>query len=528
MAHTRISQIEKLYELPTQVSVKHITVSHPKFREFSHQLSGFIQATKDLADDEFWTAPLKALKRYRFEMSVAPLGFGNKETVSDETIERLDRAVESSQFYDHNFSEGFKTLVGNLKILVEVDDNPFLDEIFQILTKHSELALVLKESRHISRIEKILFENGISQSIEIISESQLRKPRTVKKPIVCVGAGRWYQDYIFRTPRSEEIIVLKFPWIRDFDCRQKSVFSGSKNVTEFLSKKNPSYRQIKTSEESSSVETNVPVNQECLEDEELIPSLNLSSVGSKYALQYEATDSVMGRLFHLEGRCGIFLEAEENGTTLVIDLDDDEKNRVHRTVTKHIQPGMFVLLRADEGEDYDYIIPVANRLLGKKAPQYRELQRSWKNKLKEIIDKKGFDASIALLKQNGSIRANEINLRNWLSERNIRPADYRDFLAIMKSIGAEELAEKCWNFASEIDKAHLLAGSRIRKQLLRKVLNSDLSELERRGELKFELEELDTKPLLALRVIRIADQSTAVSANQINKIFELEEDKWLG
>ncbi len=166
--------------------------------------------------------------------------------------------------------------------------------------------------------------------------------------------------------------------------------------------------------------------------------------------------------------------------------------------------------------------------MGNKAPQYRELQRSWKSKLRAIVNKIGFSASISLLKQNGSIRANEINVRNWLSEKKIRPADYRDFFAIMKSIGAEGLAEKCWNFASQIDKAHLLAGSRIRKQLLRKVLNSDLSELEQRGELRFELAELEAKPLLALRVVRVSEQTTAISSNQVNKLFELEEDKWLG
>jgi hypothetical protein len=34
--------------------------------------------------------------------------------------------------------------------------------------------------------------------------------------------------------------------------------------------------------------------------------------------------------------------------------------------------------------------------------------------------------------------------------------------------------------------------------------------------------------LLALRVVRISEQATRISNNQVNKIFELEEDKWLG
>lgn len=95
----------------------------------------------------------------------------------------------------------------------------------------------------------------------------------------------------------------------------------------------------------------------------------------KFALGYETSDSTLGRLFQLEGRRGVFLEAKENSTTLVIDLDDEEKNRVHRATTNHIQTGMFVLLRADEGEGNDYIIPVADKILGNKASQYRELQK---------------------------------------------------------------------------------------------------------------------------------------------------------
>jgi hypothetical protein len=528
MAHTSISSTTKLYELQNDASIQHIVITHPKFREFSYQLSSFIQATKELSDEEFWTAPIKALKRYRFEMSVAPLGFGNKEIITAEIIEKLEHAVETSQIYYQNYSTGFGVLINNLKDLIKQNENPFLNQITEMLDDHPKLALVLKESRHIPVVEKILFHNGVEDSVKIISEAQLRKPQVIDSTIVCIGASRWYNDHMFRAPRSEEICVLRFNWIKDSDCRKTSVFPGSKKVTEVLTKRNPHYQPLKPLVNTSNNEVNVIDDDNWLEDEELIPSLNLSNVSRKFALEYETSDSTLGRLFQLEGRRGVFLEAEENSTTLVIDLDDEEKNRVHRATTNHIQTGMFVLLRADEGEGKDYIIPVADKILGNKAPQYRELQKSWKSKLRLIVNKIGFSETITRLKQYGSIRANEINIRNWFSEKSIRPADYKDFFAIMRLIRVEELAERWWNLASQIDKAHMLAGSRIRKQLLRQVLTSDLSELEQRGEMRFELAELGTKPLLALRVVRISEQATRISNNQVNKIFELEEDKWLG
>lgn len=210
MAHTSISSITKLYELQSDASIQHIVITHPKFREFSYQLSNFIQATKELSDEEFWLAPIKALKRYRFEMSVAPLGFGNKEIITPEIIKKLERAVENSQIYYQNYSTGFGILINNLKDLIKQNDNPFLNRITEMLEDHSELVLVLKESRHIPIVEKILFYNRMEGLVKIISESQLRKPQAINSAIVCIGASRWYNDHMFRAPRSEETYVLRF------------------------------------------------------------------------------------------------------------------------------------------------------------------------------------------------------------------------------------------------------------------------------------------------------------------------------
>jgi hypothetical protein len=226
----------------------------------------------------------------------------------------------------------------------------------------------------------------------------------------------------------------------------------------------------------------------------------------------------------LENRSGVFLDADEGGSWLVIDLAEEAATRVKRISVSSIEPGMYVLLR--EGGGGDYIVPVADKILASGATNARGLQRHWKSKLRDAVQMYGSYTVSMQLKKLGSVRANEGNVRNWMSERNIRTDDERDFAAIMRLVGLDEEKEEYWNNAALIDRAHRQAGGHIRKLLLRQVLTADLRDLERLGRMKFELSASGAGQMIALRVVARSPTPNRIPLGHIGRLFELEEEAW--
>jgi len=112
---------------------------------------------------------------------------------------------------------------------------------------------------------------------------------------------------------------------------------------------------------------------------------------------------------------------------------------------------MYVLLRMTGSGDY--ILPIADWLLGTEAARLGSRQREWKSQLRTIVSQSSsLQVSLQLL-DLGSNRANETNVRNWTSSRNIKTHDPQDFAAIMKLVGLADHAEEYWNAMARISQA---------------------------------------------------------------------------
>ncbi len=91
---------------------------------------------------------------------------------------------------------------------------------------------------------------------------------------------------------------------------------------------------------------------------------------------------------------------------------------------------MFIVLRTIGSGDY--IIPVANRILGNEAEHLRELQKLWKSRLRDAVRLKSLhNVSWELVKLGSKLAKTQQNIRNWISDTSIRPKDDRDFDAIL-------------------------------------------------------------------------------------------------
>jgi hypothetical protein len=226
----------------------------------------------------------------------------------------------------------------------------------------------------------------------------------------------------------------------------------------------------------------------------------------------------------------VLLEIADDVKALILDLDEDDNeddsenehaSHFARLATGKIRPGMFLLLRTSGSGDY--IVPIADRILGREAQRLRSMQEEWKSALRTLVQSKGLLAASIELLDLGSARANEINVRNWMSPRNIRPRDYNDFLAILRLTGMENLAHEHWQAAEAIDTAHRKAGFQLRKLLLSQVRGADLRTLQRKGRLDFHMPEVEGGTLTAFRVEHVMPDSILVPISRLGRPFLIKE-----
>lgn len=524
MEKVTVSDATEVYARARNCTVRRERIWHAGFYHFCTMLRQLEKSLGSSAENEYWRSFLWVLRRYRFLLSSVPIPFNHPIVQNHGTASRLrQQLVLCPQLYPGMSDMASDVLEAYLTVCGD-SSNPALDTILHlgILTSSKRTALVLRESRMIAPVASILAQTPGMRKVEVLSSQELRKYRTYDV-IVIPSPGKWLPEYVLSAPRSSLIQIVHYAWIRDAwklePVLQGSVMAEGEAVSE--------------AHNVSSVFAADPVlnlqEADWVDSEELLPHTDwaaISAAVSGASSEVLDQDSIDALLLLLENNRAVFLDAEEGSTGLVIDLDESPESRVRRIPVRSICPGMFILLRTVGGGDY--IVTVANRMLGKLAQPARERQEFWKSRLREKIRSKGLFAVALDLIDVGSTIANEVNVRNWSLNRNIRTRDYHDFLAIMRYIGMESQAAEYWETMGLIDSAHRKAGSFIRRRLLRQILTADLTKLERQGTMDFELAESDGGSLTAFRVTSVSPETFTVSASQLMHVTELEEELWRG
>ena len=204
------------------------------------------------------------------------------------------------------------------------------------------------------------------------------------------------------------------------------------------------------------------------------------------------------------------VEDDDSSRMLIIDFSRDKARRVVRLSVADIEPGMFVLRRSSGGGDF--IVDLANRILGVRKNYLRSRQREWKDKLRWHVLEHGYDETVRHLLSLGSLIASYQNVRNWISPRHIKTNSMVDFKAIASLTGLSSECEQLWDEMTEIRRAHQAAGAQVSKMLLRRVSRADGAELQRLGYVDFDLGAEDGGTLTAQRVLeRVPDSPPCTS-----------------
>jgi hypothetical protein len=519
MTYISLSDVSAIYDCSSCVKIKRKRVKHSEFRSFCLALKNFERSLGEAAQEDYWREFLRPLRRYRFYLCAATLPFNHPTVCQPESLELLRKRLLNCEFIYPNFKAAAQDIFNRLTGLSELHGNPLLDSLAELSARYREGALLLKESRLILAVEEILAASPVLSGIQVVVPSLLRGS-TCYQTLAVIGPQRWFREceYIFTAPRAREIQIVHYNWITD-NWKPESVFVGSEKVPDSAPQSFPI-----TEAEEVNGRPGTEGEVKYLEPEEiLLPSLNWSQIAKKFGRSSPASldqedENIEARLFLLEGGEAVFLDADTSA--MVIDLEADEDEQVTRIKVADMAPGMFVLLRTSGSGDY--IITLADRILGEKAQRTRELQQLWKTRLRKAVSSSNLlEVSVNLL-DLGSALADEVSVSRWMSETAIRPKDDKDFDAILHFVSLGDRVDEFHEAARVLDSAHKKAGKYIRRLLLQQVRNSDLLQLERLGRMDFELPEADGGRVTAFRVVDIAPDPIMVATEILARPFELE------
>jgi hypothetical protein len=506
-----ISHVDTAHQLIRDRQIRRHKIDHEGFRQFSCALRDFEYSLGESRGDDFWRPLLGRLRSYRFQLSAAPLPFNCPYLMSEKVLEDLDRnTLLTLQLYPE-FMEPAISLISELRYLTYLPQNPLLDKIASFGSGSISSALLIKEPRLKELIRQELHEKDLVYTL--VTQHQMRELKFYDH-LVVVGPDNWYDDFIFEAPRAPRIDIVAYSWFRE-KGRTPNVFVETSGL--------------------SSGESGGPLSSEespraglrLVEADDILPKIDLTLVSGQISARSVSAEqdrllAVPARAILLAGDAVVFLEP--GGSVLVVDLEGDEHDRILRLNADLLEPGVFLLLRASGGGDL--IIPLADRILGSHTIDLRKMQLHWKVKLREAVRKQGMAAVIHRLSELGGTRSNEVNVRNWMTEKTIKTRDFADFAAVMRFIGEASRTDQFWRAMEVINRAHRKAGNYLRRRLLRLVQNSDLGPLRADGMMSFELEEGEGGSFVAYRVETIGKDLHEVSPQHLGQAFSLGDGFW--
>ena len=527
MHETEFALVGGIYTCAGSAAVRSHPVHHGGFRALSAQFNRLLSSL-DGNDDPYWAPLLRHLRRLRFELAALPIPFNAPEV----ELGRAQAAVETQ------YSEGaliYPTLAPEVRSilvaareLISSGDAPLLQRLIAIaeVTPPTDCAIVLCEARLVKAAGPLLRRYPILRQWSLLSAAQLRSLRCYSR-LICIGSARWFPEYVTSAPRAVELDFVHFAWTPGPHAAPPLFGIPAPTVSNDERAEDSKHRAagvVVIGDTASPDESEVgPFGPDEVLSISVVNQL-VERANAAGAPGGQRQDLIRALPVGLEGRRTVFLDAEDGAKVLVLDLAERGKSRVRRMPTTDIEEGTFVLLRAGSGGDY--VVPVADAVLGRRAAECREVQRDWKAKLRSEVERRGlFETSIVLL-DHGAMVADEGNLRRWIWERSIRPRGYADFLAIMRLIGLESEAIRYWRVMKVIDGAHIRAGQLIRKMLIGQVMNSDLAQLDQLGTMEFDLPGTGTGRMIAWRILRVAREHVMISASHVGHPFIADEVLW--
>jgi hypothetical protein len=503
-------QADEVYKCCDNHTVDVQVVNNEPAQRFALLLRRLERELGELANESYWVNLLRPFRRYRFNIAVLPLAFNHSICVPINLVQAGTEGARNCKYIYPQFANDVAQLVEAGLGLKASGDAPLLNTVRSLLDKQRDAkkAILLRRSISVAVADQIrrFIEDD---SLEFLTPSALLSSGTFKQ-IILIGPFSWFPENIRSAPRCRALVSVRFDWLADRHELAPSFVCSMDSRSVFPRPKKEYVPQ--------------PASQPddfLLKPEEVAPPLNWSEIGAEIIRQAGTGDyeeELPARLSMLTGNMALFLDASPGATVQVISFTGSK--RIDRIRTDDLEPGMYILVRTSGGGNL--VAVVADRILKDRAKQARELQKNWKMALlNQVLDKQE-NTVVRDLARLGCKRAGYQNLRNWMSEKSIRPEFDEDFRSILILCGLGDEEKKIFSNANLLERAHRRAGFQIRQMLLREVSKADLSGLVRDGSIEFELLGAGSGSFTAFRIEDLAPEVKNIPAAQIGQPFNVE------
>lgn len=512
MAVYDLNRISQLYTASQEAALESHSVDHDELHRLFQAVNELNIQLGETRQDDIWSRLMLELRRYRFRLSVAPLPPDYNPQVVADIEDLLNQAID----YYPDMRSQCKDVSVALQDLLDSSTSPMKDEVEAIINetdRNAIIGMVFYWSSLACQTQEYFANDDLFSSVSYLNPTALKKD-DLYDVLIIFGTPGLYKDqvYIFTAPRALNLHTIYYRWF-ERNWKFPSLFEHDS-------------RKVIKKSRMARIQPRQPLQPSPgmmkIDLEALLPVISATlrkEPGPEKDFDEHESSTVSARCFILEDGKMVFIDTEDQ-SELVIDLDS-EQQRVRKVSVDEIEPDMFIVLRTEGGGDY--LVDVADRMLGDQATELRETQREWKQVLIDLVAQNGLRQVVQSLNEIGSRIANYSNVRNWmwLSPRNIRTGRFEDFRAIFTLADRGKEAEKYWAAMGVIRGAHRRAGAYLRQLLISQIRASDLSDLERDGVMKFELEE-DTGNLTAYRVLSIAPEEYTVEHTRLGIPLDME------
>jgi hypothetical protein len=510
MIEWHLDIIDRLYA-PSAPAIRKHRVEHEQLRTFCNTVARLGRELAGSESDSYWMPLIRNVRRARFVSTAAPLALATiyRPTALEEMRERYLR----NAFPYPRLRPLVVSVLDMWAGFVADWSNPLMNAVQTIIGDgEGRDAIVLADPRLAGEVRAALRALPPLAALDVLTQHDMRREIWFER-LVLFGNPAWYDSSLFAAPRGAAFELVRFSWVpgRISQAPLLSAITWTEQADKTLDG-----HEVDAADDAGG-------DDGWLNDSRIADLIVLGSEEHRPArdAQQELIEVIWARPVLLEGGGGVFLETEDHASVLILDLEEDERRRVHRIPVDDVVVGTYVLLRS--GGAGDHVIPVADGILGARRDALRAMQREWKKRLREEVRRSSLlEVSLRLL-ELGAVRAEEGNLRRWIWERSIRPQDRADFDAILRLVGLDGERDRYWSAMGLIDRAHLRAGQVIRKALLEQVREADLGALQEGGRMEFDLPGEETGGMVACRVLQIGRQQVQVPIGNVGKLLHLED-----
>ncbi|MEZ5343572.1 MAG: hypothetical protein R2706_19700 [Acidimicrobiales bacterium] len=505
-----LQEIDRLYSFCAAVAVQQHLITHAAFEAFSRSTWWLTREMNTLPPHDPLRPLFGQLRRVRFDLAAAPLPA--TVALSLEAASELESKLRALEPAYTTLRVGLEQLVEDMHALLRDPANPMFERIADLhLAAGGRGAVVVAAARLLAPTQRVVVESLPDAGLGAVAASSLRGTE-VYDVLYLAGPARWFPQHVISAPRAPSIVVVQHDWIRD---RPESLPS-------FIESRGPGGVPRTAALNLRLTTSGSPsLNLYGITPEELKPKLDLTVLSeSQRLLGHSGVDeeAVEATVLRLVDDIVVLMDGSDGSFATVLDFERGG-SPVGRMQVRDIEAGVFVVLRT-EGSG-DYVLDVANQLLGERAAEARHQQREWKRSLRRAIQTRGADVVISELQRSGARRANPQNLRNWASERNISTDDRADFDGILHVTGLAHRSEELWATMQTIRRAHLKAGAHIRRQLIERAGKVEPQELQLAGHMEFSLED-GGGSLTAYRVEEVRPERLTAFASQLDRPLRID------